>query len=107
MADKNTHTAKQPESYKKIKTLGQGAQGTAYLVQAESDRSFAVIKKIDLTKMSEDERKTAYREVKMLELFNHAGIIRFREVYKNKQGKLCIVMDFADGKLFGFNFCRR
>jgi serine/threonine protein kinase len=84
MADKNTHSAKQPENYKKIKTLGQCAQGTAYLEQAESERSFAVIKKIDLTKMTEEERKTAYREVKILELFNHAGIIKFREVYKNK-----------------------
>ena len=57
-----------------------------------------MVKKIDITKMSEEDKKTAYREVKILELFNHAGIIRFREVYKNKQGRLCIVMDFADGK---------
>jgi serine/threonine protein kinase len=26
-----------------------------------------------------------------------ANIVRFREVYKTKKGKLCIVMDYADG----------
>ena len=28
---------------------------------------------------------------------DHPNIIRFREVYTTKRGKLCIVMDFADG----------
>jgi NIMA (never in mitosis gene a)-related kinase len=27
----------------------------------------------------------------------HPNIINFREVYKTKKGKLCIVMDYADG----------
>ena len=37
------------------------------------------------------------REAKILEALNHPNIVRFREVYKTKKGKLCIVMDFADG----------
>mmetsp|Transcript_36440 Transcript_36440/g.27023 ORF Transcript_36440/g.27023 Transcript_36440/m.27023 type:complete len:180 (+) Transcript_36440:131-670(+) len=47
--------------------------------------------------MSEEERKETLREAKILEALNHVNIIRFREVYKTKKGKLCIVMDFADG----------
>jgi NIMA (never in mitosis gene a)-related kinase len=47
--------------------------------------------------MSEDERKETLREAKILEVLNHPNIVRFREVYKTKKGKLCIVMDFADG----------
>ena len=47
--------------------------------------------------MSEDERKETLREAKILEVFNHPNIVRFREVYKTKKGKLCIVMDYADG----------
>jgi NIMA (never in mitosis gene a)-related kinase len=27
----------------------------------------------------------------------HPNIVRFREVYKTKNGRLCIVMDYADG----------
>jgi NIMA (never in mitosis gene a)-related kinase len=47
--------------------------------------------------MSEDERKETLREAKILEVLDHPNIIRFREVYKTKKGKLCIVMDYADG----------
>lgn len=47
--------------------------------------------------MSEEERKETLREAKILEVLNHPNIVRFREVYKTKKGKLCIVMDFADG----------
>ena len=31
-----------------------------------------------------------------MEVLSHPNIIRFREVYKTKKGKLCIVMDYAD-----------
>lgn len=47
--------------------------------------------------MSEEERRETLREAKILEVLNHPNIVRFREVYKTKKGKLCIVMDFADG----------
>jgi len=54
-----TPATEQPESYKKIKVLGKGSFGKAFLVQAESDgvsntsfrtffQSYAVIKKIDI-----------------------------------------------------------
>lgn len=62
-------------------------------------QSLAVIKKIDIAKMSEEERKETFREAKILEVLNHPNIIRFKEVYKTKRGQLCIVMDYADGKL--------
>ncbi len=47
--------------------------------------------------MSEEERKETLREAKILEVLNHPNIVKFREVYKTKKGKLCIVMDYADG----------
>lgn len=57
----------------------------------------AVIKKIDIAKMSDEEKRETFREAKILEVLNHPNIIRFKEVYKTKRGQLCIVMDFADG----------
>ena len=60
----------------------------------------AVIKRIDIAKMSEEEKKETFREAKILEVLNHPNIIRFREVYKTKKGQLCIVMDFADGIIY-------
>jgi len=41
--------------------------------------------------------ESTLKEAKILECLNHPNIVRFREVYKTKQGKLCIVMDYADG----------
>jgi len=85
------------ETYKKVKTLGVGSFGTAYLVECQSDKSFAVIKQIDIHAMSEEERRETLREAKILEVLQHPNVVRFKEVYKTKKGKLCIVMDFADG----------
>ena len=55
-------------------------------MQAESDNSFAVIKRIDIAKMSEEEKRDTIKEAKILEVLNHPNIIRFREVYKTKKG---------------------
>ncbi len=38
------------------------------------------------------------KEAKILEILSrHPNIVTFREVYKTKLGKLCIVMDYVDG----------
>jgi NIMA (never in mitosis gene a)-related kinase len=46
--------------------------------------------------MAEKERNETLQEAKILEVLNHPNITRFREVYKTKKGKLCIVMDYCD-----------
>jgi len=88
------------ELYKRIKLLGEGSFGKAYLVECVSDGALCVIKQVDLSKMSEQEKKDTLKEAKILEALRHPNIVRFREVYKTKKGKLCIVMDFADGNCF-------
>ena len=77
--------------------MGVGSFGTAYLVECQSNGSLAVIKQIDIAQMSEEERRETLNEAKILEVLSHPNIVRFREVYKTKKGKLCIVMDYADG----------
>jgi len=83
--------------YKRVKLLGEGSYGKAYLVKCLSDDSYCVVKQIDISNMSEKEKKETYNEAKVLKSMNHPNIVHFREVYKTKRGKLCIVMDFADG----------
>lgn len=61
-----------------------------------SNNSFAVIKQIDIAQMSEEERRETLNEAKILEVLSHPNIVKFREVYKTKKGKLCIVMDYCD-----------
>lgn len=58
-----------------------------------------MIKKINIKKMSEEECNATHKEAKILELLDDPNIIKFREIYKNSGGELCIVMDYADGKL--------
>jgi NIMA (never in mitosis gene a)-related kinase 1/4/5 len=97
MVESSKKPSKNYEVYKKVSTLGVGSFGTAYLVECQSNKDMAVIKQIDIQSMSEEERKETLREAKILEVLNHPNIVRFREVYKTKKGKLCIVMDYADG----------
>lgn len=85
------------EVYNKIKLLGEGAFGKAFLVECQSDKQLAVIKQIVIAKMSEKERIETLKEAQILQIFNHPNIVRFRESYKTKKGHLCIVMDYADG----------
>ena len=55
------------------------------------------MKQIDIGKLSESEKKETVKEAKILEVLSHPNIVKFIEVFKTKNGKLCIVMDFADG----------
>jgi len=52
---------------------------------------------MDMTTMSPAEKDETLREAKILELLKHPNIVKFKEVYKTKKGKLCIVMEYADG----------
>lgn len=85
------------EQYKRIKLLGEGSFGKAYLVECFSDGKLFVVKQMDMNQMDETEKRETIKEAKILEYLKHPNIIKFKEVYKTKRGKLCIVMDFADG----------
>jgi NIMA (never in mitosis gene a)-related kinase len=50
-----------------------------------------------MTELTEEEQRDAVREAKILEAFGHPNIVQFKEVYRTKRGKLCIVMEFAGG----------
>lgn len=90
------------EQYHRIKVLGEGSFAQAHLAQSLDDKCYYVIKQIDLSDMSDAELTTSLNEVNILKSLDHPNIIKFREVYKSKQGKLCIVMDYADGNLNPF-----
>ena len=53
--------------YKRIKKLGEGAFGKAYLCQCLSDKQLCVIKQINLKDMSKEERAQTLKEAKILE----------------------------------------
>ena len=47
--------------------------------------------------MTSEEQEAALKEAKILEMFDHQNIVRFREVYRTAKKKLNIVMEYAGG----------
>lgn len=45
---------------------------------------------MDLNNMTEEEKKETIKEARILEALKHPNIVRFREVYKTKKGKIKI-----------------
>lgn len=95
--DKKLSLRPEAEVYKRIKKLGEGSFGKVYLVRCLNSNVLCAIKQIDIKEQNDEEKKKAYTEAKILESLKHPNIINFREVYKTKKGRLCIVMDYADG----------
>ena len=83
--------------YSVVKIIGRGSFGTAYLVRCRTDSRQYVLKRLDLAHMNKKEQDEAMNEARVLEkLRRHPNIIRVREHFV-EEGRLCIVMDFADG----------
>eukprot|EP00451_Oxyrrhis_marina_P040969 CAMPEP_0204392830 /NCGR_PEP_ID=MMETSP0469-20131031/61978_1 /ASSEMBLY_ACC=CAM_ASM_000384 /TAXON_ID=2969 /ORGANISM="Oxyrrhis marina" /LENGTH=540 /DNA_ID=CAMNT_0051386851 /DNA_START=40 /DNA_END=1662 /DNA_ORIENTATION=+ len=88
------------EKYALGKKLGQGSFGTAYVVKDKNGKQF-VMKQIDTSKMTSNEKKEARNEVTVLSALKHPYIVSFRESFMDRS-YLCIVMDFAEhGDLYG------
>ena len=94
-----SHKKKNEElTYKKISELGQGAYGTAYLVQDKKYKQYYVMKTIPLKKLNEKERKDALKEASILQNLDHQNIIKFHEVFLCKiPNSLNIITEYADG----------
>jgi NIMA (never in mitosis gene a)-related kinase 1/4/5 len=87
------------QTYTQVKLLGEGSYGRAYLVKCSSDSSYAVIKTMSLNSMSDQAKKEAYKEAKILEKLDHSNIVKFIEVFRSNKPfpTLNIVMEYADG----------
>nr|CAH8850092.1 unnamed protein product [Trichobilharzia regenti] len=82
--------------YQFIKTIGKGSYGEVWLCRHNVDRKHYVIKKIDVTKSSDKERKAAKLECKLLSEFKHPNIVQYKASFEY-QGFLYIAMGFCEG----------
>ncbi|EAR93072.2 Serine/Threonine kinase domain protein (macronuclear) [Tetrahymena thermophila SB210] len=93
----NQQQAAEYELYKRIKLLGEGAFGKAYLVEDLRTHELLVQKQMDMKAMSTEEKRETQKEARILQQLNHPNIVKFKDVYTTKKGKLCIIMEYADG----------
>jgi len=85
------------EKYQRIRVLGKGSFGKAYLVKNTEAGVLCVVKQMETSMMNDKERNEAVREAMLLKQMNHPNIVKFEEVFMTRKGRLCIVMDYADG----------
>lgn len=81
--------------YRVIDVIGRGSYGEATLVQDREGKK-CVMKQIDISKLGSEQQKDAGNEVKVLASLAHPYIVRYHESFI-ENGKLAIVMDFAEG----------
>jgi len=83
--------------YQRIKIIGKGSFGKAFLVRNTEVDALCVVKQMDTGAMDSKERQEAVKEALVLKKLQHPNIISFQEVFMTRKGRLCIVMDYADG----------
>lgn len=93
------NSALSKHNYQQIRKIGEGSFGAAILVQHEKERdkdSKAIVKMIDISRATRQEKEDALKESKVLASLKHPYIVRYRESF-NEDGWLCIVMDYCEG----------
>lgn len=83
-------------AYRRLRLLGQGSFGKAFLARDLATNELCVMKQIRVEKMDAKARDTAVREAVALRRIRHPNVVKFRQVFV-RSGWLCLVMDFADG----------
>jgi serine/threonine protein kinase len=86
-----------PCRYQRVRPIGKGAYGEAFLVTRMEDGAHYVAKVLDLKAMSEKNRKYAFTEVRCVAACDHPNIVRFIEDHVVGEGEqMIIVMELAD-----------
>ena len=86
-----------PCKYLKKRMLGRGAFGEAFVVERQSDKKILAAKVMDLSSMSQKDRKYAYTEIRCLASCSHFGVIGYVEDIVMDEKRMVIIMEYADG----------
>jgi len=98
-AQDRVNSALSKHGYTQLRKVGEGSFGAAILCQDSGDRdkdSKAIVKMIDISRATKQEREDALKESRVLSQLRHPYIVRYRENFL-EDGWLCIVMDFCEG----------
>ena len=82
--------------YTTLKVLGEGGYGKALLVERKKDHVKFVVKEVRMSNLKRKEKLDAKKEVDVLRALSHPYIVAYIESFE-ENGKLYIVMEYADG----------
>lgn len=95
------------DSYEKIKLLGEGAFGAAYLVRPKDERHlFQVAKEIRISHLTDKQREGAIVESEVLRMLKHPNIIAYINSFLEGQ-RMYIIMEYANGGDLGIKIKER
>ena len=85
------------DDFEIIRTLGQGAFSTVYLVTRKKDKKQYALKIIKMDKLSKIEQENSVNEIRILSSIMHPNIIAYKESFWNWKNKtLNIIMEYCD-----------
>ncbi|CAG9466714.1 unnamed protein product [Pedinophyceae sp. YPF-701] len=84
------------ESFQVLRRIGTGTYGSAFLVCLKEDESRRfVLKKINMSQMSERERAAAHQEVRLLAQLDHPFVLGYHDSFQHR-GHMCIVTEYCE-----------
>ena len=81
-----------------IKQIGTGAFSTVSLVKSKKDNKIYALKRVELSKMKQNEKDNSLNEIRLLASVNHKNIIAYKEsFYEESTNTLNLILEYADG----------
>jgi non-specific serine/threonine protein kinase/NIMA (never in mitosis gene a)-related kinase len=86
------------QDYERVKLLGQGSFGKAFLVRHRQSRELLCAKMVKVSCASAKERKAIKLEVELMKKLDHPNIVRYHDSFLTaRRAHLCIMMEYCDG----------
>ena len=93
---------KRMDRYRKMRIIGAGSFGTAWLVESNFSGKKYALKELCVSTMSEQDRHLSLNEAKILSRLKHKNVVRYREAFV-QDNKLYIAMEYAEQGQFGLS----
>ncbi|KAL1521320.1 hypothetical protein AB1Y20_020987 [Prymnesium parvum] len=84
--------------YKRVRLLGRGVHGAAWLLEHRGTGDKAVSKDVSLSLLSPEDLSAVENEVRILASLDHPNIVAYLASFSlKKEELLCVVMEYAEG----------